>query len=46
MLAAVTAETTGHEVVYAAASDNANGLPLHDLVLRHFGPAVRPVGLL
>jgi nucleoside-diphosphate-sugar epimerase len=31
LLAAVTAETSGHEVVYAAASDNANGLPLHDL---------------
>jgi len=41
VLAAVTAETSGHEVVYAAASDNANGLPLHDLVRRHFGEAVR-----
>jgi hypothetical protein len=37
----VTADTRGHEVVYAAASDNANGLPLHDLVRRHFGDAVR-----
>ena len=37
----MTAETSGHEVVYAAASDNANGLPLHDLVRRHFGEAVR-----
>jgi UDP-glucose 4-epimerase len=41
LLAAVTAETSGHEVVYAAAADNANGLPLHDLVRRHFGEAVR-----
>src|SRR4029453_4283599 len=41
LLAAVTAETPGHEVVYAAALDNANGLPLHDLVRRHFGDAVR-----
>ena len=38
----------GHEVLYAAAPDNANGLPLHDLVRRHFGdrvelrPAPRP----
>ena len=37
----MTAETGGHEVVYAAAADNANGLPLHDLVRRHFGEAVR-----
>jgi nucleoside-diphosphate-sugar epimerase len=38
---AATADITGHEVVYAAAADNANGLPLHDLVRRHFGDAVR-----
>jgi hypothetical protein len=32
-------------VLYAAAADNANGLPLHDLVRRHFGDEVelRPV---
>jgi UDP-glucose 4-epimerase len=43
--AAATGEVGGHEVVYAAAADNANGLPLHDLVRRHFGDAVqlRPV---
>jgi nucleoside-diphosphate-sugar epimerase len=43
--AAVTGNVDGHEVVYAAAADNANGLPLHDLVRRHFGEAVelRPV---
>jgi nucleoside-diphosphate-sugar epimerase len=39
--AATTGEVDGHEVVYAAAADNANGLPLHDLVRRHFGDAVR-----
>jgi UDP-glucose 4-epimerase len=43
---AVTADLpAGHEVLYAAAADNANGLPLHDLVRRHFGNRVelRPV---
>jgi nucleoside-diphosphate-sugar epimerase len=39
--AAATGEVAGHEVIYAAAADNANGLPLHDLVRRHFGDAVR-----
>ena len=45
LAAAVTGEVTGHEALYAAAADNANGLPLHDLVRRHFGDAVelRPV---
>jgi UDP-glucose 4-epimerase len=41
LCATVTGEIAGHEVVYAAAADNANGLPLHDLVRRHFGDAVR-----
>jgi nucleoside-diphosphate-sugar epimerase len=41
LCAAATGEVAGHEVVYAAAADNANGLPLHDLVRRHFGDAVR-----
>jgi UDP-glucose 4-epimerase len=42
---AATTDLPGHEVLYAAAADNANGLPLHDLVRRHFGTAVelRPV---
>jgi UDP-glucose 4-epimerase len=45
LCATVTVATGGHEVVYAAAADTANGLPLHDLVRRHFGDAVelRPV---
>jgi UDP-glucose 4-epimerase len=37
---AATADLSGHEVLYAAAADNANGLPLHDLVGRHFGDEV------
>jgi UDP-glucose 4-epimerase len=41
LTAAATGDVTGHEVVYAAAADNANGLSLHDLVRRHFGNAVR-----
>ncbi|MBB5802110.1 nucleoside-diphosphate-sugar epimerase [Saccharothrix ecbatanensis] len=43
--AAATADTPGHEVVYAAAADNVANLPLHDLVRRHFGDEVelRPV---
>jgi UDP-glucose 4-epimerase len=41
LCAAATGVVAGHEVVYAAAADNANGLPLHDLVRRHFGDAVR-----
>jgi UDP-glucose 4-epimerase len=43
---AVTADLPpGHQVLYAAAADTANGLPLHDLVRRHFGDRVelRPV---
>jgi nucleoside-diphosphate-sugar epimerase len=42
---AVTGDVIGHEVLYAAAADNANGLPLHDLVRQHFGDEVelRPV---
>jgi UDP-glucose 4-epimerase len=45
LASAVTGEVAGHEVLYAAAADNANGLPLHDLVRQHFGDAVelRPV---
>jgi nucleoside-diphosphate-sugar epimerase len=45
LCAAVTGTTTGHEVVYAAAADNANGLPLHDLVRTHFdgGVELRPI---
>lgn len=45
LCAAVTGTTAGHEVVYAAAADNANGLPLHDLVRRHFdgGVELRPI---
>ena len=43
--AAATADLPGHRVVYCAAADNAAGLPLHDLVRRHFGDEVelRPV---
>jgi nucleoside-diphosphate-sugar epimerase len=41
LTAAATGDVTGHEVVYAAAADNANGLPLHDLVRLHFGDEVR-----
>ncbi|NMH96966.1 NAD-dependent epimerase/dehydratase family protein [Pseudonocardia acidicola] len=42
---AATADLPGHEVLYAAAADNANGMPLHELVRRHFGDEVelRPV---
>ncbi|MFD1147004.1 NAD-dependent epimerase/dehydratase family protein [Saccharothrix hoggarensis] len=42
---ATAADTPGHEVVYAAAADNAAGLSLHELVRRHFGDEVelRPV---
>jgi UDP-glucose 4-epimerase len=45
LCAAVTGTMAGHEVVYAAAADNANGLPLHDLVRRHFdgGVELRPI---
>jgi UDP-glucose 4-epimerase len=45
LCAAVTGTVAGHEVVYAAAPDNANGLPRHDLVRRHFdgGVELRPV---
>jgi UDP-glucose 4-epimerase len=42
---AVTADLPGHEVLYAAAADNAAGGGLHDLVRRNFGDEVdlRPV---
>jgi nucleoside-diphosphate-sugar epimerase len=45
LASAVTGDVTGHEVLYAAAADTANGLPLHALVRRHFGEEVelRPV---
>jgi nucleoside-diphosphate-sugar epimerase len=45
LAAAATADVPGHEVLYAAAADNAAGGPLHELVRRHFGDAVvlRPV---
>jgi UDP-glucose 4-epimerase len=45
LLSAATSEVPGHEVVYAAAADNAAGGALHDLVRRHFGDEVdlRPV---
>jgi nucleoside-diphosphate-sugar epimerase len=37
---ALVAELTRHEVIYAAAADNANGLDTHDLIRRHFGDEV------
>jgi nucleoside-diphosphate-sugar epimerase len=37
---ALAAELTRHEVLYAAAADNANGLDTHDLIRRHFGDEV------
>jgi nucleoside-diphosphate-sugar epimerase len=37
---AATATTPGHEVVYAAAADNATGRPLTEMVRRHHGGAV------
>ena len=40
LVLAATGNLTGHEVLYAAAADNANGLPLHDLIQRHFGNGV------
>jgi nucleoside-diphosphate-sugar epimerase len=42
---ATTADQPGHEVLYAAAADNAGGGGLHDLVRRNFGAEVelRPV---
>jgi nucleoside-diphosphate-sugar epimerase len=40
LLAAAEADTPGHEVIYAAAADNAAGRPLAELVRRHFGDAV------
>jgi UDP-glucose 4-epimerase len=45
IVAAITADLPGHEVVYCAAADNAAGLPLYDMVRRHFGDEVelRPV---
>jgi nucleoside-diphosphate-sugar epimerase len=41
----VTTDLPGHQVLYAAAADNAAGGPLHELVHRHFGDHVelRPV---
>jgi UDP-glucose 4-epimerase len=45
ILLALTADVEGHEVLYAAAPDNAAGLPLHDMVRANFGDEVelRPV---
>jgi UDP-glucose 4-epimerase len=45
LLLAATADVPGHEVIYAAAADNAAGGMLHELVRRHFGDevALRPV---
>ncbi len=45
IVAAVTADLPGHQVVYCAAADNAAGRPLHDMVRQHFGDEVelRPV---
>lgn len=42
---AVTADTPGHEVLYAAGPDNAAGGPLHELIRRNFGDEVqlRPI---
>jgi nucleoside-diphosphate-sugar epimerase len=40
ILAAVTTDVLGHEVVYIAGPDNAAGGPLHELIRRHFGDAV------
>jgi UDP-glucose 4-epimerase len=37
---ALTAELDGHEILYAAAADNANGLDTRQLIRRHFGDAV------
>jgi nucleoside-diphosphate-sugar epimerase len=37
---AATATTPGHEVVYAAAADNATGRPLEEMVRRHHRDAV------
>jgi nucleoside-diphosphate-sugar epimerase len=37
---AVAADLTGHELIYAAAADNANGLDTHGLIRRHFGDEV------
>jgi hypothetical protein len=40
---AVTADLPpGHEVLYTAAPDNANGSPVHDLVRRHFAVGGAP----
>jgi UDP-glucose 4-epimerase len=45
LLLAATSDKPGHEVLYAAAADNAAGGELHSLVSRHFGDSVelRPV---
>lgn len=37
---AATAGTPGHDVVYAAAADNATGRPLADMIRRHHGEEV------
>jgi nucleoside-diphosphate-sugar epimerase len=37
---AIAAELARHEVLYAAAADNANGLDTHELIRRHFGDEV------
>jgi UDP-glucose 4-epimerase len=36
----IAADLVGHEVLYAAAADNANGLDTHELIRRHFGDEV------
>jgi UDP-glucose 4-epimerase len=36
----LTSEVVRHEVLYAAAADNANGLDTHALIRRHFGDEV------
>jgi len=40
---AATADTTGHEVVYAAQPDNLLGLPLADLLREAYGEAAPPL---
>ena len=43
-LRAATADTPGHEVVYAAQPDNLRGEPLADLVAKAYGDDAPPVG--
>jgi UDP-glucose 4-epimerase len=40
LVLAATVDIPGHEVLYAAAADNAAGLDLHELVRCHFGDSV------